>query len=285
VQPKGKTPKASRSVLEITSDNDSAEWSGIHASSAAGGSFKKKVVEAEKEIARMKEENRVLKAKIEDLSACRSHRKSSSPSKVTDTAPSGSAVISLDDLDELVSCQVCMLKMWTPYLLPDCGHAFCQSCLVDWFDTTLTQFTASHPHYNPNTAHNPNPLRPTATHSYASLPPEVVNFLREPQISYNPVPALSMTAHQILARHRLDITRQRQGWGGHGGNTGGNGGGAGAEKPEYTCPFCRLALRSRPIEDFRLKEIVKKLSEAAGEKEKPLKGSAALRNPFVTYFP
>jgi hypothetical protein len=34
--------------------------------------------------------------------------------------------------------------------LPDCGHVFCQTCLQDWFNTTLAHFSATHPHYDAN---------------------------------------------------------------------------------------------------------------------------------------
>ena len=38
--------------------------------------------------------------------------------------------------------------------LPECGHIFCQSCLQDWFSTTLAQFMNANPHYNINQAQN-----------------------------------------------------------------------------------------------------------------------------------
>lgn len=75
----------------------------------------------------------------------------------------------MDQLD----CEICTGRMWTPYVyvssfsvktnpanryylscsLPDCGHAFCQNCLQNWFATAQTQFLASHPEHNPQQAH------------------------------------------------------------------------------------------------------------------------------------
>ncbi|EIW80339.1 hypothetical protein CONPUDRAFT_154374 [Coniophora puteana RWD-64-598 SS2] len=236
-------------------------------------SFANQALDLEDVTSRIQEENRMLNAQIQDMN----------------TRFSSSVIISRNDLDELVSCKVCTIKMQSPYLLPDCGHTLCQSCLVNWFDIILAQFTASHPQYNPNDSHALNthdrPL-PTAS-SYATMPEEVVAFLRHPQIMHHPVFALSMAARQFLDCHEQERGQQRHNQGGQGGNgnVGNNNGGAGPVQPRYTCPFCRTALHSRPVEEFFLKEVIDKLLNIAGEEEEPLTRSAALRNLFGTYIP
>ncbi|KAI0915749.1 hypothetical protein AcW1_003736 [Taiwanofungus camphoratus] len=58
----------------------------------------------------------------------------------------------LSGMDDYISCEICTLKLWTPYVLP-CGHTFCQTCLQDWFNTTLVQHIANHPHYDMQNPH------------------------------------------------------------------------------------------------------------------------------------
>ncbi|TFK53936.1 hypothetical protein OE88DRAFT_1625534, partial [Heliocybe sulcata] len=54
----------------------------------------------------------------------------------------------LPELEDSVSCDICVLKMWSPYTLPGCGHTFCQSCLDDWFTSTLAKHIQDHPNYH-----------------------------------------------------------------------------------------------------------------------------------------
>ena len=74
-------------------------------------------------------------------------------------------------MTDFLDCEICTSRMWAPYSyafqrdlsnhssylscsLPGCGHVFCQSCLQDWFSTTLAQFMNANPHYNVNQAQN-----------------------------------------------------------------------------------------------------------------------------------
>ncbi|KAJ4000604.1 hypothetical protein F5050DRAFT_403758 [Lentinula boryana] len=64
-------------------------------------------------------------------------------------ATSSKAHVPISEVEDSVTCEVCTMKMWTPYIL-ECGHTYCQSCLQDWFSTTLMQHMAAYPNYNPN---------------------------------------------------------------------------------------------------------------------------------------
>ncbi|KAK7689304.1 hypothetical protein QCA50_007095 [Cerrena zonata] len=55
----------------------------------------------------------------------------------------------LEALDDQLCCEICTLRMWTPYTL-GCGHMFCQSCLQDWFNSILKKHRAEHSTYEAN---------------------------------------------------------------------------------------------------------------------------------------
>ncbi|KAI0044643.1 hypothetical protein FA95DRAFT_1562025 [Auriscalpium vulgare] len=67
-------------------------------------------------------------------------------------------------LEDVVCCEICTAKMWSPFLMPDCGHTFCQTCITDWFTTIRTKHLATNPHLNEHTLLTlPPALRPQYT--------------------------------------------------------------------------------------------------------------------------
>lgn len=117
------------------------------------------------------------------------------------------------------------LKTDEIFSLPECGHVFCQTCLSDWFSTTLTQYMTSHPNYN-QVLPVPYHLRP------------VFNQARNN-------PHLRPQFELLLAQYRA---------------TQGDG-----EGPMYTCPTCREVVKNKPVEDFKLKGVVRIVADALGE--------------------
>jgi len=49
----------------------------------------------------------------------------------------------LPELEDHITCEI-------SHSLPGCGHTFCQSCLEDWFNSTLAKHLQDHPNYRPN---------------------------------------------------------------------------------------------------------------------------------------
>ncbi|KAH0589219.1 hypothetical protein H2248_004981 [Termitomyces sp. 'cryptogamus'] len=66
----------------------------------------------------------------------------------------GKGKLDVLQLDDNMGCEICTSRMWSPFILPECGHTFCLSCLQDWFGTTLAQFIAIHPDYHDQQTHN-----------------------------------------------------------------------------------------------------------------------------------
>ncbi|KAL4248910.1 hypothetical protein ABKN59_007570 [Abortiporus biennis] len=129
-------------VLEISSDEDEEP----HLAKAPKANNGSSVAELRKQLKALKEENARLKREMTEKVA------EASLSKSVEAPPEHKAESSkklLNELDEHLSCEICTLKMWNPFTL-QCGHTFCQTCLQDWFNTTLAQYMNTHPHYNPN---------------------------------------------------------------------------------------------------------------------------------------
>jgi hypothetical protein len=164
-----------------------------------------------------------------------------------------------------MDCDICTSRLWEPYSyaflktqlsqpfvlstscsLPECGHLFCQSCLQDWFGTTLAQFMNAHPHYDVNQAQN----IPHLQHLFETL-------IQNPRAATNPQVA-GMLANIL------------------------------PPSPQYTCPTCREPVRTRPIEVFALKAIVRVVTTAAGEsspKKTVAKNWKGKTGPWDGFFP
>ncbi|KAI0311903.1 hypothetical protein OF83DRAFT_709262, partial [Amylostereum chailletii] len=68
------------------------------------------------------------------------------------------SMISTSSLEDIINCEICTLKMWSPFILSDCGHVFCQKCLNDWFQSAMVQHMTNNPNFRPELA--PLPLEP-----------------------------------------------------------------------------------------------------------------------------
>jgi len=130
-------------------------------------------------------------------------------------------------LEDSISCEICTMKMWTPYILPECGHVFCQTCLSDWFSTTLGQHLTLHPNYILN----------------PPLPQHLRHLAIQARSNPNN-PHLRSQLEALVMQHRTV---------------------AQGPQPVYTCPICREQVKNKPVEDFALKSVVRTLAGVMGE--------------------
>ncbi|KAJ7130163.1 hypothetical protein C8R44DRAFT_774957 [Mycena epipterygia] len=174
-------PINSGEIIEISSDEDEEPV----AARSAVSTLQDKIRKLERENARIRQENVDIKKQQ----------------------------ILASEVEDQVTCEVCSSKMWSPFILPDCGHTFCQQDLEDWFSTALKQHRNAYPHYNVNTPPN----------VYGALP-----------------------------------------------------------LPPYSCPKCREKVRSKPIQNFALKGLVRAVADKVGENspKKPVGSSANVWNRF-----
>jgi len=118
-------PPDPQDIIEILSDD---EQPAPRASASKG---------PHSTIASLQKQLKIAQEEIEKLRA-EAQARNETPS------PSSNAVLAT--LEENVNCEICTLKMWTPATLA-CGHTFCQTCLRDWFKSTLTKHAEVHPRW------------------------------------------------------------------------------------------------------------------------------------------
>ncbi|EKM80794.1 hypothetical protein AGABI1DRAFT_126832 [Agaricus bisporus var. burnettii JB137-S8] len=139
----------SSDVIEISSDDDD----GPPSQASIVADLRKQVSKLKQENERYGKECIVLK---QALARSYAELKEANASKLE--SADGKLVLELSKLEDTISCEICTNRLYTPYLLPGCGHTFCLSCLRDWFGMTHAQFLQTNPHWNPN-AQNQNILR------------------------------------------------------------------------------------------------------------------------------
>ncbi|KAJ7481614.1 hypothetical protein FB451DRAFT_132580 [Mycena latifolia] len=176
-------------IIEISSDED--EEPVVARSAVATSKLQERIRVLEKENARIKKENEEIRK--QQMKAA--------------------------DLEDSVTCEVCAAKMWSPFILPDCGHTFCQQDLEDWFSTALKQHRNVYPHYNVN--------------------------------------APAVNVYGLMQTLPL---------------------------PPYSCPKCREKVRSKPIQNFALKGLVRVVADKVGENS-PKKSVGSSANVWSRFFP
>ncbi|KAJ6591100.1 hypothetical protein DFH09DRAFT_193304 [Mycena vulgaris] len=182
-------PVNSGEIIEISSDED--EEPAVARSVVATSKLKERIRILEQENARIRKENEEIK-KQQTMAT---------------------------DMEEQVTCEVCSGKMWSPFILPDCGHTFCQQDLEDWFSTALKQHRNVYPNYNVN--------------------------------------APAVNVYGIMQSLPL---------------------------PQYSCPKCREKVRSKPIQNFALKGLVRMVADQVGENS-PKKAVGSSTNAWSRFFP
>ncbi|KAH7912285.1 hypothetical protein BJ138DRAFT_1148781 [Hygrophoropsis aurantiaca] len=244
-------------ILELTDSEDDVVRTSSKKPGPAPGPSAKSESEISKQLKRLEQENRKLrnqyslecqtvtqlKSKFEETTA-------KLKDEIDRLKPGGGGQkIDILKLDDHISCEVCANKMWSPYILPDCGHSFCETCLVDWFNTTLSQHMARHPAYNPR----------SPTTDLTNLVQQMLTLAHGPLLPY--------------AQAFLGAYYQLQPMGGANNES----------KPEYTCPVCRNQVKIKPVEDFKLKALVGEVASTCGEKVSHQKASQR-GGPFDIFF-
>ncbi|KAI0958251.1 hypothetical protein AcV7_004123 [Taiwanofungus camphoratus] len=123
-------------VIEISSDDEAPTHNQLHNTVA---SLRQQLKEVQQEVLRKSQDNdlvvKKLREEVDRLKAEASHRDRQEARSL------------LSNLDDYISCEICMHTLWTPYALA-CGHTFCLKCLKDWFNSTFALHMVNHPEYD-----------------------------------------------------------------------------------------------------------------------------------------
>ncbi|KAI0675052.1 hypothetical protein C8Q78DRAFT_517851 [Trametes maxima] len=134
-------------IIEISSDDEPPP----KRPSTSTHPLERRIKQLEEENKKWKEAALTAQAQIQAQAPPSPSASQEAPPPASLEAPSSDNKLDkfLSAVDEHIACEICTMKMWSPYTLA-CGHSFCKDCLQDWFSTALAQHMATHPQYNPH---------------------------------------------------------------------------------------------------------------------------------------
>ncbi|KAF9467132.1 hypothetical protein BDZ94DRAFT_53921 [Collybia nuda] len=97
--------------------------------------YAKELKKIKKDYAQVQNENIRLKEHNKTLEAARE-------------ADAEKIMLDANGVEEITACEICDTILWSPFLLPNCGHTFCQSCIERWFSQALAKHAAIFPDYD-----------------------------------------------------------------------------------------------------------------------------------------
>lgn len=100
---------------------------------------------------RLEEQSRELTAQSQEIIA--GHKEIQlQREKLTALEAQETSELSIDAtmLGDRLSCDICAHLMYSPYVLLDCGHSYCEGCLKRWFNEIFTRHVRAYPTYNVN---------------------------------------------------------------------------------------------------------------------------------------